>query len=210
MADESAEPTRPARTISFDEVAVVRRCQDGDTAAYGELVIRYQDRIYNVMRRMAGPDDAEELAQEAFLKAFEKIDQFRGGSRFYTWLFRIAMNLAISRRRRGAKVKFLSMNATGDDEQGQSFTDTVTADLSRQRTPAPEANVMARETSQQIEAALDALDEEFRAAIVLRDIEELDYADIAEILDVPVGTVKSRIHRGRNILKDKLAALISK
>jgi RNA polymerase sigma-70 factor (ECF subfamily) len=208
MADESASRKPSKQTIAFDEAAAIQRCQDGDMAAFGELVERYQDRIYNVMRRMAGHDDAEELAQDAFLKALEKIDTFRGGCRFYTWLYRIAVNLAISRHRRGGRVKFMSMNLPDRDETGQSFADTVTADLARQRTPAPEAGAMADETGRQIEAALAELDEEFRVAIILRDIEELDYADIADVLEVPVGTVKSRIHRGRNVLKEKLAGLI--
>jgi RNA polymerase sigma-70 factor (ECF subfamily) len=206
MADEAGN-RMPKRALSFDEAACVRRCQDGDTAAFGELVQRYQDRIYNVMCRMAGRDDAEELAQEAFLKAFENIGRFRGKSRFYTWLYRIAANLALSKRRRGRKVRFLSMTGN-DDESDQSFQDTVTADLARQRTPAPDAATLDRERAEQIAQALDDLDEEFRLPVILRDMDDLDYAEIADVLDVPVGTVKSRIHRGRTMLKDKLAALI--
>jgi RNA polymerase sigma-70 factor (ECF subfamily) len=156
---------------------------------------------------MAGRDDAEELAQEAFLKAFENIGRFRGKSRFYTWLYRIAANLALSKRRRGRKVRFLSMTGN-DDESDQSFQDTVTADLARQRTPAPDAATLDRERAEQIAQALDDLDEEFRLPVILRDMDDLDYAEIADVLDVPVGTVKSRIHRGRTMLKDKLAALI--
>lgn len=206
MADESAA-NPPKRTLSLDEAACIRRCQAGDSAAFGDLVERYQDRIYNVMCRMAGRDDAEELAQEAFLKAFENIHRFGGRSRFYTWLYRIAANLAISQRRRGSKVRFLSMSGPAD-EGDQSFADTVTADLARQRTDAPDAAALAGERARQIEAALDELDEEFRIAVVLRDMEGLDYAEIADILDVPAGTVKSRIHRARIMLKDKLAGLL--
>ncbi len=206
MADEAGKRT-PKRPLSFDEAACVRRCQDGDAAAFGELVKRYQDRIYNVMYRMAGRDDAEELAQEAFLKAFENIGRFRGKSRFYTWLYRIAANLALSKRRRGRKVRFLSMTGN-DDESDQSFQDTITADLARRRTPAPDAAALESERAEQITTALGELDEEFRLPVILRDMDDLDYAEIADVLDVPVGTVKSRIHRGRTMLKDKLAGLI--
>jgi RNA polymerase sigma-70 factor (ECF subfamily) len=201
------------QTIAFAEAALVRRCQQGETEAFAELVERYQDRIYNLIFRMCGRRaDADELAQETFLRAFERIGQFRGNSRFYTWLFRIAANLTLSHRRRGSKVKFLSLDGSGDrpgEDQDASRADVMTADLSKRRTVSPEASIMGEETHHRVMDALGELDEEFRAPVILRDIEGLDYNQIAEVLELPVGTIKSRLHRGRFALKEKLADLVS-
>jgi RNA polymerase sigma-70 factor (ECF subfamily) len=174
--------------------------------AFGLLVAKYQDRIYNLILRLCGnASDAEELAQETFLKALEKIAQFRGNSLFYTWLFRIAANLAISFRRRGARVKFHSL-AAGDDGDGQTGLEARLADA---REPSPQHAVASAETASAVLRALEELDEEARLVVVLRDVEDMDYSQIAEVLELPVGTVKSRLHRARCLLKEKLSDLVS-
>jgi RNA polymerase sigma-70 factor (ECF subfamily) len=204
--DASVKGKGPKGTIAFSDAALVEQCRRGDMQAFGSLVAKYQDRIFNMIYRMCGRRaDAEELAQEAFLKALERITQFRGQSQFYTWLFRIAANLTISHRRRGGRVRFQSLS--GPEEFEQSQADALTAAMARRRTPAPEAAVMAAETHQRVMEALEELDDEFRLVVVLCDIEDMDYAQIAQVLGVPVGTVKSRLHRARCMLKEKLADL---
>jgi RNA polymerase sigma-70 factor (ECF subfamily) len=173
--------------------------------AFGLLVAKYQDRIYNLVLRLCGnASDAEELAQETFLKALENIAQFRGNSRFYTWLFRIAANLAISARRRGARIKFHPL-AASDDGDGQIGLEARLADS---REPSPQHAAASAETAAAVLRALEELDEEARLVVVLRDVEDMDYSQIAEVLDLPVGTVKSRLHRARCLLKEKLSDLM--
>jgi RNA polymerase sigma-70 factor (ECF subfamily) len=203
MAQEP--PANPDEaTVVLDEVALVRRCQEGEPEAFAELVRRYQDRVYNLIVRMVNrPEDAEELTQEVFLKAFAKIGQFHGMSRFYTWLFRIAKNLTISHRRRARRVKFHSLTRA-DDAAETSQADEQTAALADRRNPGPEANLMQQETARRVTDALAELDEEYRLVVVLRDIEDMDYRQIAEVLDVPAGTVKSRLSRARGLLREKL------
>lgn len=196
------------RTVTFDDAALVKRSRDGDMQAFGLLVAKYQDRVFNLVYRMCNRRaEAEELAQEAFLRALERIGQFRGHSGFYTWLFRIAANLTISHRRRASRIKFQSMTAPPEFEGNQA--EALTASLAARRQSAPHAAAMDAETQERIMLALQELDEDFRLAVILRDIEEMDYAEIARVLDVPVGTVKSRLHRARMLLREKLADLVS-
>jgi len=205
-ADEAdaARQSNSGETIGFEDVSLVERTRSGDMQAYGLLVAKYQDRVFNTACRMLGQrEDAEEVAQEAFLKALEKISQFRNQSRFYTWLFRIAVNLIISRRRRGARIRFQSLTAA--DELGLTQAAGLKARKSGQ---SPQAAAVKAETMQRVAQALEELDDEMRLVIVLRDMEEMDYSQIADVLAVPAGTVKSRIHRARTALKDKLADLV--
>ncbi len=193
--------------IAFDDAELVQRCRDGDMRAYGTLVAKYQDRIYNLIYRMCSrAADTEELAQETFLKALERIGQFRGNSKFYTWLFRIAVNLTISHRRRAGRIRFHSMN--GPEEYDEVRSQSLTAQLAQRRTPGPERMAMAGETSCRISDALEELEDEFRIVVLLRDVEDMDYATIASVVGVPVGTVKSRLHRARCLLRQKLADLM--
>ncbi len=202
-----AANTASTGTIPFDDAALIDRFRQGEMQAFGLLVTKYQDRIYNMILRMGPrPAEAEELAQEAFLRAMEKIDQFRGKSRFYTWLFRIAANLTISNRRRGARIKFRSLSYP--DSSSGSQAECLTAGMAQQRFPGPVSSALSAEIGDRVERALGQLDEEFRDVVVLRDMEQLDYAEIAEVLELPIGTVKSRLHRARCMLKEKLADLV--
>lgn len=205
--DSTRGESGPRKVLSFDDSALVEQTRRGDMQAFGTLVAKYQDRIFNMILRMChNHADAEELTQDAFLRAMDKISQFRGNSRFYTWLFRIAANLALSHRRRGGRVKFQSM--TGLDDQGSTQADRLTAALAARRQESPEKQAMSAETSRRVAQAIEDLDDEFRLVIILRDIEGMNYEEIAEVTGAAGGTVKSRLHRARLSLREKLADLI--
>jgi len=198
----------PARTIAFEDAELVARCQKGDMQAFGSLVAKYQDRLFNTVYRLCNNRaDAEELAQQAMLKALERIGQFRGSSKFYTWLFRIATNLAISHRRRAGRIRFHSMTVPDDENTGRQ-AEALTVAMAQRRQPAPEAAAMRADLQRRLAAAMDSLEDDFRLVVVLRDVEDMDYRQIANVVGVPVGTVKSRLHRARCILKDNLADLV--
>jgi RNA polymerase sigma-70 factor (ECF subfamily) len=182
---------------------LVQACCDGRGEAFQELVERYQDRTFNaVLRMVASREDARDVVQEAFLKAYENLGQFRGASSFYTWLFRIAVNLALTLRRRSTRLKLVRpLDETTELDMSQT-------QAGRLAERSPEAAMEVAERDRFVSRALEELDGEHRAAIVLRDIEGLDYQTIASILDVPPGTVKSRIHRARMMLRDRLKDVI--
>ncbi|MGD8452669.1 MAG: sigma-70 family RNA polymerase sigma factor [Phycisphaerae bacterium] len=180
--------------------ALVEQAQRGRPQAFAELVARYQDRVYNVCYRLCGQEaDALDLTQSTFLKALEALPQFEARSTFYTWLFRIAVNLAFSQRRRERRRRTVSLSEAVDDGERRSEP-AAPAETYDAAHDADTQEQYARAT-----AALARLAPEFRAAVVLRDIEDLDYAAIAEILGVPPGTVKSRIYRGRTMLHEMLS-----
>lgn len=190
--------TRPASESVATDAELVRRAQTGDGRAFGELVARYQDRVYNAVCRMCRVrEDALDLTQTAFVKALEALPRFEARANFYTWLFRIAVNLTVSHRRLSRRGPTVSIDSFGDD--GRSGTVPPASE------DGPPECVEHREMLDRLEAALAALEPEFRIAVVLKDIEGMDYAAIADVLDVPIGTVKSRIHRGRSLLHDMLA-----
>lgn len=175
--------------------------------AFGSLVAKYQDRLFNVMLRMTGDsEEAADLSQEAFVRAMEKIADFRGQSQFYTWLFRIAINLAISRRRRAARVKFASLSP--DPEFPEDQASALMAELASDRESDPVDQAIDNETQRRVLEAIGALDEDYRAVVVLRDIEDMDYEQIAAVLSLPMGTVKSRLHRARLMLREKLSKFV--
>lgn len=176
---------------------LIRQAQDGTPAAFTELVVRYQDRVFNTCYRMChNHADALDLTQTTFLKALEGLPRFQSRSNFFTWLFRIAVNLTITHRRTAGRHTACALDEAQHSRSRGSASSAQDADVAA---PAEQ-----RELQQRVAAALARLDEDFRAAVVLKDIEDMDYSTIAEILDVPVGTVKSRIHRGRLMLRDLL------
>jgi RNA polymerase sigma-70 factor (ECF subfamily) len=185
----------------LEDAALLERCRQGDTAAFGPLIVKYQDRVYNSILRLCGNcDDAEELCQDTFVKALENLLAFRQASGFYTWLFRIAVNLTISRRRRASRVRFHSLEGdNGDDHDARG--DRPSGDA---RQDDPRELALAGDSRRQVVKALVELDEEFSAVVVLRDIEDMNYEQIAQVLEVPVGTVKSRLYRARALLREKL------
>ena len=177
-----------------DDASLIAATLAGDTAAFGRLVQQYQDRLYNSLLRVLGSaDDAADIAQDAFVQAYVKLDSFRGGSAFYTWLYRIAFNLAMSQRRR-------QHNAASLDQM-KSLIGSEPMDGQ----PTADAGVLAQERADLVHAALGELSMEHRQILVLREIDGCRYDEIAEILDLPVGTVRSRLFRARLEMRDLLA-----
>lgn len=192
--------------MPLSETQLVQAATRGDQAALGDLLQTYQHRIFNVCLRMVGQrDDAAELAQETMLKAIEHLHDFRGQSGFATWIIRIAMNLSISHlRKRRVRGTVNSLDAPGSaDDQSNALRQQ----LIDHREPEPDFGVQKKELMEYLHTALERVDEEFRAVLVLRDIEEMDYLQIASVLSLPPGTVKSRLFRGRLALRQALAKL---
>jgi RNA polymerase sigma-70 factor (ECF subfamily) len=187
-------------TRSDPDTEMVRAVLGGDAEAFRGLVERYEQRIYHVVFGVVrNPEDARELAQEAFVKAFRSLDRFRLESRFYTWLCRIAINLGIDHLR---KMKHRS-HAEYDDERAAEGG-AVVVELSS-RIERPDKNVARKHLHERIMAAFDALPEDQRAVMVLRELDELSYREIAEVLEVPEGTVMSRLYYARRKLQELLA-----
>lgn len=192
------------------DVAMLRRAQAGDRAAYGQIVLLYQDRLFNAVLRVVGDrDEAMELTQEAFTRGLTKLDSFRGEASPYTWLFRIAINLAISQLRKVQRVRVFSLDqptsrggagSRFDDDQASGLIDRVT----QSSADAPDEAMEKRERDEQVVSALGRLDAEYRAVLVMRDIEGFDYQQMADVLGLPLGTLKSRLFRARLALRDEL------
>ena len=192
-----------------DESALLQRLRDGDRTALNELLAAHQTRLYNICLRLLGNrDDAAEVAQEALLKAVQHIDRFRGESKLGTWLVRIATNEATThlRRRRIRRAASLESphpngQADGDADAGADWRHQ----LADGREPSPDERVQQQEQRLSLQAAIDQLEPDFRAVLVLRDVDQMDYQQIADVLEVPVGTVKSRLFRARLALREQLS-----
>ncbi|HEY8666906.1 MAG TPA: sigma-70 family RNA polymerase sigma factor [Tepidisphaeraceae bacterium] len=192
----------------------LRKAQDGDRSAYGQIVIAYQDRLFNAVLRVVGdPEEARELTQEAFTRGLMKLESFRGDASPYTWLFRIAVNLAISQLRKVQRHRVFSLDRPGSngngrrghaEDQASGLIDRVTQDPSS----SPPLELERRERDQQVLAALGRLDAEYRAVLVMRDIEGFDYQQMADVLGLPLGTLKSRLFRARLALRDELKSYL--
>lgn len=199
---------QPARPVPLEDVELVEQVCSGQTAAYAALVVKYQDRVFNTCWRICGHlEDARDLTQEAFLKALENIGSFRRQSSFYTWVFRVAVNLSLSHRRKGEIRRTVSLDGgAGGGESGGWGTQADALSARMSVAHAEDASEIAGETEmhRRVLRALHELDSEFRAVVVLRDMEGLDYAEIGEILEIPRGTVKSRLYRARMALRAEL------
>ena len=189
-----------------NESELLSRCRKGHTEAFGEVVSHYQDAIFNVVIRMIGNrEDARDVTQDVFIRAFRRIKSFQGRSSLATWLYSIAVNQSISeRRRRGtaSRAGDVQMSALDGRDDGAPYDPPGDG-------PAPDERLGADETRRRIEQAIAELDEDYRSVVVLRDIEGLDYASIGEALNCSRGTVKSRLHRARLELRRKLAKLMT-
>ena len=189
-------------SADVSDLSLVRRVQRGDKGAFDALVLKYQHKLVKlVMRYVRNPAEAEDIAQEAFIKAYRALPQFRGDSAFYTWLYRIAINTAknavVSRDRSPIEYD-LDRNNTDESYDMQG----------RMKDPdTPEGLVLTDEIRTTVNAAIEALPEDLRTAIVLRELEGLSYEEIAAILSLPIGTVKSRLNRARLTLRGKLEPL---
>ena len=182
--------------MSADDHRLIAECLQGDTAAFGVLVRRHQDRLYNSVYRMVGnAEDAYDVVQEAFLNAYQSLESFKGDSLFFTWLYRIAVNTAISLKRKQRAVVSIDAGRNGD----QSMEPPDTSDLSR-----PGHAMEQAEQQRRVRAALARLSPEHRAVLVMKDMEGQKYENMAEVLQVPIGTIRSRLHRARLELRELL------
>ena len=195
-------PLRPRPSmdaVSEDDHQLIDACLAGRTEAFDRLVMRYQDRLYNTLLKMLGSaDDARDIAQDAWVHAFQKLATFRGNSAFYSWLFRIAFNAAVSEKRKHRHP-------------------TASLDASRERTghEPPDARpdghpshpMELAERQMLVQTALAQLSDEYRTVLVLKEMEDLKYEEIADMVGCPIGTVRSRIHRARGELREKLRIL---
>jgi RNA polymerase sigma-70 factor (ECF subfamily) len=186
-----------SQAIVDNDFGLIDQCLAGRSAAFGELVTRHQDRLYNTLVHVLGSEeDAREIAQDAFVQSFVKLETFHRSCAFYTWLYRIAMNLAMSRRRRRknmASVEEMRASTGREPIDGRA---------------APEQRLAGEERACQVRAALATLSDEHRTVLVLREIEGHDYDAIAGMLEVPLGTVRSRLHRARLQLRNELQSVL--
>jgi len=192
------------KDAKFEEFKLLARCRRGDLTAMEELIVKYQNRIYNTILRISGnPDDAAELTQDAFVKVLENIDRFQERSSFYTWLFRIAVNLTLNYRSRTARMPTASLDAERYTQNGAA-AGNLRAFLTDDGSPGPAELAEKKEVYGLVYKALARMDETHRTVIVLRDIEQMSYAEISEILNIELGTVKSRLSRARASLREIL------
>ncbi|MEQ8849331.1 sigma-70 family RNA polymerase sigma factor [Botrimarina sp.] len=203
-ADSDArEPASPRSAAAGDTAGeatddrLIDRTLSGDTSAYGELVGRYQDRLRASLTRMTGSaEEAEDVAQEAFVQAYLKLSSFQRSARFYTWIYRIAFNQAVSKsRKKRPKVSLSVVQEAGGVEpvaEGDSPTHGAHLD----------------ERARLLHAAIEELAEDHRQVLVLREFEDMDYQQIAEVIDAPIGTVRSRLFRARAQLRERLEGVL--
>jgi RNA polymerase sigma-70 factor (ECF subfamily) len=182
--------------VSADDHPLILACLQGDTTAFGVLVRRYQDRLYNTVYRLVeSAEDAQDVVQDAFLNAYQSLDGFKGDSQFFTWLYRIAVNSAISLKRKRRIV--LSIDGARNGQATIEPQDP--SDLTR-----PGYQLEQQEQERRIQQALARLSPEHRAVLVMKDMEGQKYEAMAEVLQVPIGTVRSRLHRARLELREVL------
>lgn len=186
-----------------EEQALIARLRRRENEAFTELVRLYQHRIFGLLLRMVGqPDEAEELAQEVFVNVYRAIDSFRGDASLRTWMYRIATNQAKNR------IKYLNRRRAGQQDSLDDHADESSFLPLGEPVPRPDRAAEGAEMERVVAAALAALDPEHREVLVLRDIEGLAYDEIAEVLGLAEGTVKSRLFRARYALKQRIAAVM--
>jgi RNA polymerase sigma-70 factor (ECF subfamily) len=194
-------------TTEQPDELLVERAKRGDTRAFEMLVVKYQRRIERLIARMVRDVDlVQDIAQESFIRAYRALPQFRGDSAFYTWLYRIAVNTAkkaLVDLKRDPLVVESALASVSDDEDETSRVERELTDGA-----TPEAVLASKEIAETVNAAIAALSEDLRQAITLREIEGLSYEEIAEMMNCPIGTVRSRIFRAREAIAQRLRPLL--
>ena len=189
-----SKPFEPMVPEAISDAECVRRLQRGETDAFETLIRRHQKTIFNLVYRMLGDyDEAAEISQEAFLSAYRAIGSFRGESNFSTWLYRIALNHATTRRK--------SLNTRQQRNVSIETTEPVIDPH-----PGPAETMEKKELRERVQLALNSLEPDDAAVILLRDLQDVPYDEVARVLEIPVGTVKSRLYRARQALKTELAS----
>jgi RNA polymerase sigma-70 factor (ECF subfamily) len=191
-------------TREADQV-LVDRVKAGDQQAFALLVTKYQRKVIRLIARLIrDPAEVEDVAQEAFLKAYRALPQFRGESAFYTWLYRIAVNTAKNHLVAQGRRPIPMSSFQDDDDDGEPFAaDEAIADIQ-----TPDSVLLSRQIAETVNRAIEALPVELRTAVTLREIEGLSYEEIAEAMNCPIGTVRSRIFRAREAIAEQIRPLI--
>lgn len=181
------------------EKLLVKRSKSGDIEAFEQLIFDYQKKAYNIaLRIMGNQEDAKDMCQEAFIRIYKSIEGFKEQSSFSTWMYRIVTNVCLDEIRKKKKSEAVSLDGTYETENGEIHFEIASDD------DTPEESYVRTEKKSIILKSINELSEEYKTAIVLRDIQGFSYEEIANILCCSIGTVKSRINRARNILKNKL------
>jgi RNA polymerase sigma-70 factor (ECF subfamily) len=179
---------------------LVRKSKEDDERAFGELISRYESKVYSLALKMVrNPEDAEDVLQDTFLRAYRGIKSFQGASTFSTWIYRITANSALMRLRK-KQLPTVSIEDADERETPVNIADW---------TPGPVEQLLNRELQQVMDEAIEALPPEFRQVFVLRDIEEMSNAEVADVLDLSVAAVKSRLHRARLKVRNRIAGYFS-
>lgn len=209
MSTDPTAPPLPALNRATDsDLMLVERAVAGDQSAYELLVIKYQRRIQRLIGRMVRDVDlVEDIAQETFIRAYQALHQFRGDSQFYTWLYRIAVNTAKKFLMELKRDPTVSENAFKSDDEGDETSWAVSEPTNNE---TPESVLAAKEIAMAVDGALAALPEDLRQALTLREIEGLSYEEISEVMDCPIGTVRSRIFRAREAISDIVKPMLEK
>ena len=201
------EPAAAPPAPSNSDALLVERAAAGDHRAYELLVIKYQRRIERLIGRMVRDVDlVPDIAQETFIRAWRALHQFRGDAQFYTWLYRIAVNTAkksLMELKRNPVVTETALHSADDDDETSRRENELTSEST------PESELAAREIAAAVNAAMEALPEDLRTAVTLREIEGLSYEEIAEAMNCPIGTVRSRIFRAREAISARVKPLLS-
>jgi len=177
-----------------DDLQILKRFNNGDISVFEELVLKYRDRIYSLCRHMLGnAHDAEDAAQDTFLKAYQKLNDFKPEASLYTWLYRIAVNTCLDYKKRPFFESLFKKS------EGEVFIDEPASDW-----PSQERLYESKQLGRALSLGLKQLSEKLRTVLILKEIEGLSYEEIAEVLDISTGTVKSRISRAREELKERL------
>ncbi|HEY3226945.1 MAG TPA: sigma-70 family RNA polymerase sigma factor [Planctomycetota bacterium] len=181
-----------------DDRDLVERSRRGDGEAFGRLVERHQDRIYTAVLRFCGdPEDARDIVQRAFINAWRRLEAFKGDCAFSTWMYRIAFNESVSFRREGGRRKLVPIQGRDEEPVAEPVDDR-----------RPSERMEVEEGRRKVQEALNLLDPGERKILILKELEERSYDEIAEILEIPKGTVRSRLFRAREALREKLKVLM--
>lgn len=185
--------------MSDTEIFLLRKAKNGDVEAFEKLIEGCQKRVFNIALRMLGnPDDASEMSQEVFIKIFRSLDGFKENSSFYTWVYRITTNICLDELRKRKNSQVISLDET------ISIKDNELKPQVEDKSPTPDIEAEKKELRRVVNSAIKSLPEEHKIVVVLRDIQGFSYEEIAKILNCPEGTVKSRINRARQSLKEIL------
>ena len=186
------------KLTNYSDDQLIEWTLDGQRDAFGAIVRKYQNRLYNGMVQiLRNETEAEDTVQEAFILALTKLNTFKGKSQFFTWLYRIAYNVAVTRMRRRKPTVSI------ENQEAESKLQLPDCDQ-----PMPDSSLLKAEEANQLMIALARISEEHRHILVLREMEEMDYSAISEVLDLPIGTVRSRLHRARLQLKEVLESMM--